>query len=225
MSDPEALAFTTAWVEQNIVRRSGNDLRQFRVPRAEDCEVLPGGPQRVLISLTSARGRPADPTAYGVVRLLREDSADPEGRTFQWVDLLKGGQESGFANPDNLAFSSERELWIVTDVSSSSLNVAGRGFEWHANNAMFYVPLRGPNAMTAFRFANGPVQSELTGPAFNMAEKTLFLNVQHPGEESQTRGDPADPQTYTSWWPSGNRTAGTGMPAKPRPSLVAIRKT
>jgi secreted PhoX family phosphatase len=103
--------------------------------------------------------------------------------------------------------------------------VAGRNFEWHANNAMFYVPLRGPNAKTAFRFANGPVESELTGPSFNMPEKTLFLCVQHPGEETPNRGGrPGDPATYTSWWPEGNRTAATGTAAKPKPSLVAIRK-
>jgi secreted PhoX family phosphatase len=226
MRDPEALAFTTPWIEKNIVPRAGGDLRQFRVPRAEDCEVLPNAPQRVLISLTSARGRPADRDAYGVVRLLREDQADPASPTFKWVDLLEGGEQTGFANPDNLAFSSARELWIVTDVSSSRLNVPGRFFEWHMNNAMFYVPLRGPNAMTAFRFANGPVEAELTGPSFNMPQKTLFLNVQHPGEETPNRSgaDPRNPQTFTSWWPEGNRTAGTGTPGKPKPSLVAIRK-
>ncbi|MDQ3822019.1 MAG: DUF839 domain-containing protein [Actinomycetota bacterium] len=226
MRDPEALAFTTAWVERNIVPKAGGNLRQFRVPRAEDCEVLPRGPQRVLISLTSARGRPADPAAYGVVRLLKEFSADPAGLEFGWTDLLEGGQQAAFANPDNLAFSSERELWVVTDVSSSVLNVPGRNFEWHANNAMFYVPLRGRNAKTAFRFANAPVEAELTGPSFNLAEKTLFLCVQHPGEETPNKGGrPGDPQTYTSWWPEGNKTAGTGTPGKPKPSLVAIRKT
>ena len=226
MKDPEALAFTTPWIEKNIVPKAGGNLLQFRVPRAEDCEVLPNGPQRVLIALTSAKGRPADRDSYGVVRLLREDTEAPDGGTFKWVDLLEGGPETGFANPDNMAFSSERELWIVTDVSSSRLNVPGRNFEWHGNNAMFYVPLRGPNAMTAFRFANGPVEAELTGPAFNLAEKTLFLNIQHPGEETpnKTGADPKNPQTFTSWWPEGNRTAGTGTPGKPKPSLVAIRK-
>ena len=225
MSDPEALAFTTAWVERNVVRRAGGNLRQFRVPRAEDCEVLPNGPQRVLISLTSARGRPADPAAYGVVRLLKEATENPDAREFGWVDLLEGGRETGFANPDNLAFSSERELWVVTDVSGSSLNVPGRNFEWHANNAMFYVPLRGPNAKTAFRFANAPVEAELTGPTFLPSQKTLFLCVQHPGEETPNKGGrPGDPMTYTSWWPEGNRTARTGTPAKPKPSVVAIRK-
>ena len=225
MTKPDALAFTTAWVEQNLVPSLRASLNEFRVPRAEDCEVLPGGPQRVLISLTSARGRPADPAAYGVVRLLREDTEDPDGRSFKWVDLLEGGPDSGFANPDNLAFTSDRELWVVTDVSGSVMNVPGRGFEWHANNAMFYVPLRGPNAKTAFRFANAPVDAELTGPAFVRAENTMFLNVQHPGEETPNRGGRVgDPQTYRSWWPEGNKTAGTGTPTKPKPSLVAIRK-
>lgn len=79
--------------------------------------------------------------------------------------------------------------------------------------------------MTAFRFANAPVEAELTGPSSNTAEKTLFLNVQHPGEETPDRGGkPGDPQKYTSWWPEGNKTAGIGVPAKPKPSLVAIRK-
>jgi uncharacterized protein len=225
MSKPEALAFTTQWIEQNVVPAQRGRLSEFRVPRAEDCEILPGSPRRVLIALTSARGRPADPAAYGVVRLLQEDTEDPSGTTFKWVDLLEGGPEAGFANPDNMAFSSPRELWVVTDVSSSSLNVPGRNFEFHGNNAMFYVPLRGPNAKTAFRFANGPVEAELTGPAFVPEEKTLFLNVQHPGEETPNRGGvPGNPQTYTSWWPSGNKTAGTGTPAKPKPSLVAITK-
>jgi hypothetical protein len=117
------------------------------------------------------------------------------------------------------------DLWVVTDVSSARLNAPGGGFEWHGNNAIFYVPLNGPNRNTAFRFANAPVQAELTGPTFVHEQKTLFLNVQHPGEETPNRGGVVgNPSTYTSWWPEGNRTAGTGTPGKPKPSLVAIRK-
>jgi uncharacterized protein len=225
MSDPESCAFTTRWVEQNIVAANGGDLRQFRVPRAEDCEVLPSDRRSVLIALTSARGRPAavDPAAYGVVRLLQEDTIDPHNATFRWTDLLDGGQDSGFASPDNMGFSSPQELWVVTDISTSSLNATpDRGFNWHMNNAIFYVPLEGRNRNVAFRFANAPVEAELTGPTFNQQQRTLFLNVQHPGENSS--GDPANPLHYRSWWPYGNRTAQSGTPAKPAPSLVAIRK-
>jgi secreted PhoX family phosphatase len=225
MSDPEALAFTTKWIEANIVPANGGNLRQFRVPRAEDCEIVETGETQVLISLTSARGRPADPQAYGVVRLLKEDSVNPHSSTFAWVDLLEGGQQTGFASPDNLGFSGPQELWVVTDISSSRLNVPGAGFEWHANNGLFFVPLKGRNANTAFRFANAPVEAELTGPTFDHQQLTLFLNVQHPGEETPNRGGiPGNPATYTSWWPGGNKTAGTGTPGKPKPSLVAIRK-
>jgi uncharacterized protein len=225
MTDPEALAFTTRWVEANIAGGDPANFPRFRVPRAEDCEVIPDRPTDVLISLTSARGRPADPQAYGIVRMLRENSTDPSETAFTWVDLLEGGESAGFASPDNLAFSDDDELWVVTDVSSSRLNVPGGGFEWHGNNAIFYVPLDGPNANTAFRFANAPVQAELTGPTFNERKDTLFVNVQHPGEETPNRGGVVgDPSTFTSWWPDGNRTAGTGRPGKPKPSLVAIRK-
>ena len=225
MNDPEAMAFTTRWIEANIVPQSGGDLTQFRVPRAEDCECVPGRPKDVLISLTSARGRPADPASYGIVRLLVEKNATAGSHEFEWVDLLEGGQDAGFASPDNLGFSGRGHLWVVTDISSSSLNTPGRGFEWHENNAIFYVPLRGRNANIAFRFANAPVHAELTGPTFVESQDTLFLNVQHPGEETPNRGGvPGNPATYTSWWPKGNRTAGTGEPSKPLPSLVAIRK-
>ncbi|HEX2044167.1 MAG TPA: alkaline phosphatase PhoX [Gaiellaceae bacterium] len=222
MDDPEACAFTTRWVEENIVPRSGGDVSQFRVPRAEDCELLPNDRRSLLVALTSARGRPADPTAFGVVRLLQEDSIQPDGTTFRWTELLEGGEHTGFASPDNMAFSSPRDLWLVTDISTSSLNVPARGFAWHMNNAIFYVPLAGRNSNIAFRFANAPVEAELTGPTFNHQQRTLFLNVQHPGENST--GTPGNPAHYRSWWPEGNRTAGTGTPGKPKPSLIAVRK-
>jgi secreted PhoX family phosphatase len=35
------------------------------------------------------------------------------------------------------------------------------------------------------QFASAPVEAELTGPAFTPDGKTLFLAVQHPGEETE----------------------------------------
>ena len=97
---------------------------------------------------------------------------------------------------------------------------------YHANNGMFFVPTSGPNAGIAFRFGNMPVESEGTGPYFTPDERTLFLNVQHPGEVTS---DPAqtiafgDVPNYTSWWPAGDKTAGRN-PATPRPATVAISR-
>jgi uncharacterized protein len=224
-TDPEAYAFTTPWIVNNIITPNGFNTNQFRVPRAEDAEVVMDDDRRVLLSLTTARGRPAPahPAAYGLVRLIEEDTRDAHSPTFRWADLLEGGPESGFSNPDNMAFLSKDELLVVTDISS--LSIGTPNFAFHGNNALFYVPLRGRNANTAFRFATAPMQAELTGPTFVKNQNTLFLCVQHPGEESQAAGGVVgNPATYTSWWPDGNKTAGTGTPGKPKPSLIAIRK-
>ena len=51
----------------------------------------------------------------------------------------------------------------------------------------------------------------------------MFLSVQHPGEPTNFNAA-AEPSAYSSWWPDGNR--GTGVnPSKPKPAVVAIRKT
>ena len=59
----------------------------------------------------------------------------------------------------------------------------------------------------AYQFASGPVQAELTGPAFTPDDKALFLAVQHPGEESESPSNP------TSTWPDGN---------EPKSSVIVI---
>ena len=41
---------------------------------------------------------------------------------------------------------------------------------------------------------------------------------------TRSGADPADPTTFTSCWPRGNRTAGEGPPAEPLPSMVAVTK-
>ena len=225
MRDPEACAFTTRWVEANIVTQVGGTLAQFRVPRAEDCELVPGRPTDVLVSLTSAAGLPADRTAYGVIRQVRESSAHPDETAFTWENVLEGGQHTGFASPDNMTFSGRDELWLATDISTSSLNVPGRGFEWHGNNALYYIPLEGRNANVAHRFANAPRRAEITGPTYVAGARTMFMSIQHPGEPANaTELDaPITPASYTSWWPEGDRGAGTN-PGKPNPSVVAVRK-
>lgn len=42
----------------------------------------------------------------------------------------------------------------------------------------------------AFQFASAPVEAELTGPYFTKDETTLFLAVQHPGEETEDINKP-----------------------------------
>jgi uncharacterized protein len=167
------------------------------------------------------------------VRRLREKGNDPEALEFRWRDYAAGGPTAsgdpgteGFSSPDNLVFDKAGHLWVVTDISSGSLNQANE-YAYHKNNALFYVPTSGPNKGVAFRFANGPAECELTGPYFTPDEGSLFVNVQHPGELT---GDAPDAPgvfgqeaTYTSWWPEGDRTAGDN-PSTPRPSTVVITR-
>lgn len=226
--DPEASAFTTQWVEANIVNQVGGNLAQFRVPRAEDVEILPGQPTEIVMALTSAKGAPGDATSYGVVRQLSEASEDPDSLDFTWHNLIEGRQATGVANPDNIAFSRGGGLWFTSDISTTRVNT-DPNFAWHGNNALYHAPLTGPNANVAFRFANAPIRAELTGPTFVDPARTLFLAVQHPGEPRDNNAggdldaDPTDPANFHSFWPLGNKTTGAN-PSKPKPSVVAITK-
>jgi secreted PhoX family phosphatase len=46
--------------------------------------------------------------------------------------------------------------------------------------------------------------------------RTMFLNIQHPGETPSDRSDPADPGKFSSW---------PGAPgSRPRSATVVVRK-
>ena len=94
-------------------------------------------------------------------------------------------------------FDKAGNLWVVTDISSATLNVPSRPQTFHGNNAVFMVPRTEPNAGVAFRFANMPAEAEGTGSYFTPDEQTLFVNVQHPGEETPNRGGNRSDPTAT----------------------------
>ena len=203
----------------------------FATNRPEDLEVAGDG--SVFIALTN---NTTVLDSHGSVRRVRERGNDPEALEFRWRDYAAGGPTGsadpgaeGFSSPDNLVFDKAGNLWVVTDISSSRLNRTSppNEYTYHKNNAMFMVPTSGPNKGIGFRFANGPVECELTGPYFTPDEETLFVNVQHPGEltgiSSTSPGIFGQEATYTSWWPEGNRVAGD-LPSTPRPSTVAISR-
>jgi uncharacterized protein len=205
----------------------------FATNRPEDVEVAEDG--SVFIALTN-NTTTGVLDSHGSVRRLRERSGDPEALEFRWRDYAAGGPtgssdpgEEGFSSPDNLVFDKAGNLWVVTDISSSRLNRTNppNEYTYHKNNAMFLVPTSGPNRGIGFRFANGPVECEITGPYFTPDEETLFVNVQHPGETTgltaTAPGVFGQETTYTSWWPEGNKTAGD-LPSTPKPSTVVITR-
>ena len=209
--------------------RFGDDYNaHFAMNRPEDLEVDPKTGD-VYIALTN---NSSVNDVHGSVRRLQEDGNDPEAMTFTWEDYANGGPrpgapegEAGFSCVDNLVFDKRNDLWIVTDISTSTLNRPGP-LQYHANNAMFFVPTdEDPEDRIAYRFANMPIESEGTGPYFTPDEDTLFVNVQHPGELSNTNATSVygRPATYNSYWPDGNKTENRN-PSLPKPSTVVITR-
>lgn len=148
---------------------------------------------------------------FGGLYKIIEDSADATGTSFRWDRFAQGGEAgsnegSGFANVDNLEFDTQRNIWGVTDMSTSRHN----GFRTGAsaepreidhsttgnadalvgvfgNNWLFFSPTSGANAGEILPFAYGPPRCEMTGPTFisdGLRDDTLILAVQHPGEDS-----------------------------------------
>ena len=105
---------------------------------------------------------------------------------------------SAFANPDNLGFDGDGNLWIVTDGTQPGDN----------NDGCFVCPTEGPDRGRVRQFMSGPVGAEVCGCTFTADGGTLFLTLQHPGEA----GSATVPQSH---WPDGGAAA-------PRPSVVAI---
>jgi secreted PhoX family phosphatase len=109
--------------------------------------------------------RPVDPSE-AAAGTLRGKLTSPTRR-----DFIRGVAAAGAST----VFDKACNLWVVTDIPSGSLNEDE--YAYHGNNALFMIPTSGQNKGVAFRFANGPVEVEMTGPYFTPNEKTLFVNV------------------------------------------------
>lgn len=144
---------------------------------------------------------------HGHIMRIFEAGGDLGALEFDFEIFAAGGRQSGFSSPDNLAFDSNGHLWVVTDISSSSQNKGVH--KAFMNNGLFVIPTNGPDQGKALQFASGPVESELTGPFFTPDEQTLFLSIQHPGENTTDLNNP------TSTWPhrAGEKMARCGVVA------------
>lgn len=141
---------------------------------------------------------------YGWIMKLEEDNNDPASLSFTWSMLATGGEPakggSGFANPDNLSLDQAGNLWMVTDMSTSTHNIAvpartenGESLSGKdltgvfGNNSLWYIPLTGDDAGNNYPFAIGPMECECTGLTFDSNNSNLFLAIQHPGERNGIR--------------------------------------
>lgn len=145
---------------------------------------------------------------HGHITRIFELDNDLGATEFDFEIFAAGGRQSGFSSPDNLAFDSNGNLWVVTDISTSSHNKGV--YKSFMNNGLFVIPTTGNGKGVAMQFASGPKESELTGPFFTPNEQTLFLSIQHPGELTTDLSKP------TGMWP--HRKGDT----IPRCGVVAI---
>jgi secreted PhoX family phosphatase len=188
------------------------------------------------VTLTNGSGNNAavnsnrDPNPYG--HIIRFNESRKNDTEFEWDVFLLAGDPSydmavpagqtAFGSPDGIFVDQSGIVWILTDISNSSQNLASRGYDRIGNNAMLAAS---PKTGEVRRFLTGPRGCEITGITMTPDRRTMFISIQHPGESTtfwNNFGGPNNPGPPTtsnpstvSRWPFGGR---------PRPATVVIRK-
>ncbi|MEQ6291317.1 PhoX family phosphatase [Vogesella sp. GCM10023246] len=218
-------------------RMAADILGATKMDRPEWIAVHSHKPGEVYCTLTnnSDRGKdgkpgtdaanPRNSNLFGHIIRWNENGGDATAAGFKWdIFVLAGRPDAGkaehvgnikgdaFGSPDGLKFDHNGVLWVQTDVSTSTVNM--KEYKGMGNNQMVAVV---PESGEFRRFLTGPNGCEITGLAFTPDNKTMFVNIQHPGEPDSERNDPAKPTAISSW-PDGP-TAG-----RPRAATVVVRK-
>ena len=183
-------------------RKAGKLLGATPQDRPEDIEINPHNGD-VLVCLTN---NILQGNFFGKMMKIKEEGGNPLSKTFSVEDFSMGGR-GGYACPDNIAFDKKGNLWMTTDMSGKMMNKPP--YDSFKNNGLFYMPLSGTNVGRPIQVASAPVDAEMTGISFSSDYKTLFLSVQHPGEQSKSLAQ------LTSHWPSGGSSI-------PEPAVVQI---
>jgi uncharacterized protein len=218
-------------------RLAADRLGATKMDRPEDVEVNPRT-NKVYAMLTNNNRRTAqqvdavNPRAdnrFGHIVEMTPDNLDHASTRFTWEIMLKCGDPSiadvgatfssatskdgWFGMPDNCAFDSMGRLWITTDGNS--------GITTRRNDGVWAVETEGPLRGTSKHFFRCPVGAEMCGPVFTPDDETMFVAVQHPGEDGEEWPAFNRPSTFddpSTRWPD----FADGVP--PRPAIVAITR-
>jgi secreted PhoX family phosphatase len=233
------LTEANGWADQADVlirtRMAGDAVGATRLHRPEWVAVHPDT-NEVFVTLTNGSGNSAavnshrDPNPYG--HIIRFNESRKSDTRFEWDVFLLAGDpaydtavpagQTEFGSPDGIWVDSSGIVWILTDISNSSQNLASRGYDRIGNNQMLAAS---PKTGEVRRFLTGPRGCEITGITMTPDERTMFISIQHPGESttfwnnaigSNNPGPPttSNPSTV-SRWPFGGR---------PRAATVVIWK-
>ena len=216
-------------------RQASDALGATKMDRPEWLAIDPtSGWVYCTLTNNSSRGQPgqpavdaANPRANNVMgQIIRwKDTGDFSATTMQWNHLVLAGDPANaraeakgnikgdiFACADGLAFDPYGTLWVQTDMHASQMykgELANMG-----NNQMLACD---PKTGEMRRFLTGPSNCEITGVTWSQDMRTMFINIQHPGETPSDRSDPKEPSKFSNWpdyQPGG----------MPRSATVVIRK-
>ncbi|KTT18768.1 PhoX family protein [Pseudacidovorax intermedius] len=153
------------------------------------------------------------------------------------INLSQLGADNDFSSPDGLWFSQARPglLWLqtddgaYTDVTNCMMlaalpgkvgdggaktitNIAADG----STRQQGTIVGKAPGTAALRRFLVGPVECEITGIAESGDGRAIFVNIQHPGEDTSV-ANIGDPSKFTSHWPDGGSS-------RPRSATIAITR-
>ncbi|MFC7691607.1 PhoX family protein [Paeniroseomonas aquatica] len=213
-------------------RRAADLLGATPMDRPEDVEPNPlTGRIYAMLTNNTARGgqrldraNPRAANAHGhVVELIppgagtsQVDHVAPVGRWEIFLLAGKPGVDAGaryhratsdqgwLSCPDNCTFDRKGRIWIATDGAPSAAGVA---------DGLYAADTAGYGRGLTRLFYQAPTGAEVCGPCFTPDGETIFLAIQHPGEEAGSSFE-----RPTTRWPDFQ----PGMP--PRPSVIAITR-
>ena len=183
---------------------------------------------------------PREDNVYGHIIRWRETGKSVTATTFAWnlfaqagdaataktarptndykgniVDMPNGSADYGA--PDGLWFDPFGRLWVQTDQTGN-----GSG-DW-INIGSNVMVCCDPNTGETRRFMTSPNNCEVTGVTMTPDGKTMWVGIQHPGED----GTAAAPTQFSNWPQGQFAVESDGMtalpPGRPRSSLVVITK-
>ncbi|MFN5049059.1 PhoX family protein [Roseateles sp.] len=194
-----------------------------------------GGSARPLVDAANPRAN----NVYGHIIRWRESGRTVTATSFAWDLFVQAGDSAtttltpksqyegnivdspngsaDYGAPDGLWFDPFGRLWVQTDQQGDG---GGNWVNIGANSMVCADPATGETR----RFLTGPNHCEVTGVTMSPDGKTLFVGVQHPGEDSTF----SNPTQYSNW-PQGQWSFAsdgvTPLPAgRPRSGVVVITK-
>ena len=194
--------------------------RNYTDARIDDNKTRSGNPHGHIIRFAETNSK-ADATSFkwDVYVFGAEAKADAN------INLSKLTDDNDFSSPDGLWFDPRGVLWIQTDDSAYTdvtncmmlaavTGKVGDGEEVTVSGQKIY---KGKNPESDLRrFLVGPKDCEITGVDMTPDYKTMFINIQHPGEN----GTAIKPSSH---WPDIETNAASTK--RPRSATIVITRT